>query len=581
MYSVFAAQAWLPPPNTAWFLAVASCCLAPFLARLHAGRLTLAPWLPWVAGFLAWAIGTSVALGPYASLSRSVFFGIFLIWGLVLYFGARQSLLPQNVSGRFHPLLIVFAWAAGLSLARDAGFDITGGLQLLDLGGSWAEGAKNHWTSKFLGHWLVLLGWCVVASAGSRRDARWVSFFVVIVGLCTLSINQSKSAVLAMAISLTVCVLAFYWPKWTRRLLIGGLTAGVLLAPLLAGAAWQTYVGLRDTPAAPVLGGLDLNIRGGIWEFSRQLISEHPIVGWGFGASSRLPGRDITIGDALEIDSSLPVPPPPDHAIFAGGHPHNAALLTWLDLGLIGALLLSGMLLALGRSIAATEKNRRKHAALMGILTVQAVYFALNYPVWEPEILSILWMGAALLSAVLPGSVVSTKKLVRDSVVVLLFLSIGGGLLAQERLARWLTVKSFRQSPVNLEVAAARLSAGDESWALESGATWNARAELVGPGLILGWIYDPVTGKTPDSVLVFVGSQLVAVVWPEQPSTELFAVARPKDVSALTAGFRTPVNRQRIDLEAPVVLVALEPTLGTMVELPSLAETARSRGSNL
>lgn len=576
LFALFAVQAWLGPPNSLWFLAIGACGLPAFLARLGAGQLQATPWMPWLLAIAVWAALGPLIGEPYASTETLAGLLALTGWGLVLYLGLGQwKRFDGEIDGPAEQepadwAVIVFLATAGLSLARDAGFDLAGGLASLGLGTPWTGGLVNPWTTKFLAHWLLVTGWCVVGAAAWRRRSPWQNVGLVLLGVVTLFLNGSKSGLSALIASAAVALLAWRWPGPSRRWVVLGLVALVLLAPLVGFAGWHVYTSLEGSAADPALAALELHVRGAIWEFSRRWIGQQPVQGWGLGATSRLPGGDLGIEEALAVAPDAVLRPRPDHPVLAGGHPHNAALQVWLDLGLIGVLLLGGLILAAGRSLGAVEDRPRTHAALLALLTVHGVYLAFNYPLWAPEVQSLLWMSVALASATLPAPTVHRRKLLRGTLVVLVILVIGGGILAQDRLARWWTVRQLRQHPVELDPANGRLTAGGETRPLNAGGPLIAHAEWLESGWIRGWAFDPTTETVPEAVLVFVGDNLVGVARPELESTELFRQLRNRTVAALTAGFLVPAAKEAVELEAPVRVVALTGDGARMAHLPPL-----------
>lgn len=584
VYSLFAIQAWLPPSNAHWLLAVGAVGLAPALARLSAGQWAPPGWLPWVAGLGAWATVSSFAGSSYASPATAAGFLTVSAWGLALYFGLRGS-LKGDESREPSLILGLFVFTTGLNLAREAGFDPAGRLTSLGLSPLLWKGIVNQWTTKFTAHWLLVVSWFALAATGwDRRGSRWRTALVLALGTVTLGLNGSKAAILALVLSAAVATCALRWPRTLRRLLVSGLVVGVLLAPVLAAVPWQLQSIVQShLPATPPVVR-KVESRGGIWEFSRRLIALRPLQGWGFGASATLPGRDLPIADAFGLDSAVAGPRRSSQPAFEGGHPHNAALLTWLDLGLIGALLVAGLLVATGRAIAAVEEHKRIHATLLGLLTVTATFLAFNYPAWEPEVMSILWMSVVLPSAVLSSPVVDRREHLRSGAVVLLILALGCAALAQGRLSRWLTVRDLRGHETVLDPDAERLVAGGEVWDLEYDGDLDAGAELVksgagAPTYIRGWAFDPSATRAPKAVLVFVGSRLAAVVWPERPSPGVLARVERKTVRALTAGFLFRAEPDRGDFDAPVTIIVLERGRALAKEVPPLSGASPGRDS--
>ncbi|MFW6012127.1 MAG: O-antigen ligase family protein [bacterium] len=585
VYSLFVVQAWLPPANSSWLLALVAVGLAPALCRLLHGEWVFPRWLLWLSALLVWAICSSFGGSSYADPASAAGFLAVSAGGLVLYVGFRQALADPESRGTYI-MTGLFVLVAGLSLARDAGLDPAGALAFLRLVPQSSTQLDNLWTTKFIAHWLLVIGWSAVAALGWSRGRRRASaVLVTTLGAVAIGLNGSKAALFALIVSVAVATSSARWSTAVRRVLVLGLILGLLLTPLIAALPWSGQAESLSSAQQEAAGSSELAVRGGIWEFSRRLVSLRPIEGWGLGASANLPGRGLPIADALGLQEDEAGPKLSRHPALAGGHPHNAALLTWLDLGLVGALLVAGLLVAVGKSIAVVQENRFTHAGLLGLLSATAAFLIFNYPVWEPEVASILWMTVVLAATMLPTSPMPRRALFRDGTVILVILMVGGAVLLYDRASRWLTVWEVRGGDPVLDRAAGEVLLGNEVRALDYGNYLDAGAELVQAGpaadpLMRGWAYVPSKSEPPDAVLVFVGSELAGIVWPERPSPEAFAQTEPKDVRALVSGFLVPVEPEEVDLEAPVTVVALGSKRSFAVELPPLAADPPSNGGS-
>lgn len=585
LYTAFAVQAWLPPSNAPWFLAIGAIGLPWFLARRGTSSSSIPPWILWVGGLLVWGACTAVAESVYGSGTTLGALLLASAWGCVLYLGFRGTLDRPGARNLFliKGLVVVVAC---VSLARSAGFDLLGPLASADLSRPWPPRVTNPWTTKFVAHWVLVVGWCgFLAMVRCRRvRPRDLAVLVALTGV-TVGLSGSKAAIVALAVSAVVGAVAVRWGAWTRRALVGGLMLGVVAAPLFAGVPWRAHSALPGAWVEGPLASLELDARGSIWEYSRRMISMEPLSGWGIGATKALPGGDLSIAEVLGLESPAAESDYARRMAMRGGHPHNAALLIWLDLGLVGALLMAGLLWAVGRTIAGFESHGLTHAALLGLLSVTVIFLVFNYPLWEPEVVSILWMSVVLPAAALPRREVERQVLLRDGVIVGVLVLLACGLLAHERLSRWLPQRGLRGQEVVLAGEGGSLFVGGERRPLQFTERLEAGAELVGDGpsgrsFIRGWAYDPAGARSREAVLVFVGQKLVGLTWPERPSPEAFSRTEPKDVRALVSGFLVPVEPEKLDLEAPVTVVALGSKRSFAVELPPLAADPPSNGDS-
>ncbi len=581
-YSMFVVGAWLHHSHLAWLLAVV--VMAAPLAVVRAISVGVQPpaWAPAVAGLTLWA-GCTVRLGgPFGGADDLTTLVVAVAGGGLVWIALSGSLAVHRRPAT-QALAVVFMVACVLSLARDAGFDVWGSGTVSTQGPGVPGLVVNPWTAKFVGHWVLVALWCSAAATAVGRRLRLTSTFpLMVLAVITVVLNGSRSAVAALVASAVVGLVAWWRPRGARWFLVVTLAAGVLTAPLLAGVPWAMSTWTEGLSERGGTIARTIAIRGGIWEYGRRLVAHRPVTGLGVGSTSTMPGRHVSIADALAGTADGA-----DHALdtasaLPDGHPHNAALQIWMDLGLIGALLATGLVWAIGRSIARVEDNRLQHAALLGLLTVNATYLAFNYPLWEPEVLSILWMSAALASTVLPKPAVSRRELVRNVVVVGVILAVGVSVLVTGKISRRLVARDLRTGTI-LQLGQGTVRDDRETWTLDFDGDLDAGARVVQPDgvdrpLVQGWAYAPRRGE-PDHVVVFIGSEPVQVVWPERPTKEVFLRTEDRDVRALTAGFVFWTKDDWLAHEDPVTIVATYGGEHLAVQLPPLSELV-TKGSD-
>lgn len=149
---------------------------------------------------------------------------------------------------------------------------------------------------------------------------------------------------------------------------------------------------------------------------------------------------------------------------------------------------------------------------------------------------------------------------------------------------RQLANRQISSGPTVLDEAGGFVVAAGRSQPLATDPRFDAGAELVrtGPGesaQLHGWAYGPTGEPRPEVVLVFIGSQLVGPIWPEQPSRDVFLRQGNEDVRALVSGFALWFDPGRFDLDAPVTVVSLRSDQALAAELPALTETTHDGAS--
>lgn len=136
-----------------------------------------------------------------------------------------------------------------------------------------------------------------------------------------------------------------------------------------------------------------------IWHFSATKISEKPLLGWGFDASRNIDGGNTQF--VLEL-------PDGSEKIFPGIgllplHPHNGILQVWLEMGAVGAVLLTLLFFGLGKSLAAiTNAYGRLGGAMASASTASALCVGLlSFGQWQSWWQASLWIAALLCTGAL------------------------------------------------------------------------------------------------------------------------------------------------------------------------------------
>jgi O-antigen ligase len=128
-----------------------------------------------------------------------------------------------------------------------------------------------------------------------------------------------------------------------------------------------------------------------IWLSFGAAVRETPLAGSGFGSSARLHEAPL----AARV-------PPERRELLGAGHPHNAALQVWVELGLLGAgLALAVALLAL-RSPA--RRGARALAPRLALFGGAAAVALVGHGAWQG------WWAAALGASIVWFRIVSFRE---------------------------------------------------------------------------------------------------------------------------------------------------------------------------
>lgn len=139
-----------------------------------------------------------------------------------------------------------------------------------------------------------------------------------------IMVSVSNSAKLGFLIACLLAPFVIAMPRLATRV-VGGAAAVVILAmPVLAPLANDLVPDALHARS----GYASLTQRGDIWRETAPFVWQKPIFGWGVEAGNVLAHLPETAGKSEE-----------QRVLLDMGHPHNAPLQIWLELGAVGALL--------------------------------------------------------------------------------------------------------------------------------------------------------------------------------------------------------------------------------------------------
>ena len=148
---------------------------------------------------------------------------------------------------------------------------------------------------------------------------KWALGTMVLIVLTGAALSQSRGTLLALGLSLTV----FYIHRIWRILIIWGTILSLtLVLPALKAKLYH--------------GGLQLEIRSGLFYYSLEIIKDYPIIGTGFAID--------TFRDPQQIDPDkylARIPEQYRHPVHPYWWPHNMFLSVGVRLGLVGVVLMA------------------------------------------------------------------------------------------------------------------------------------------------------------------------------------------------------------------------------------------------
>jgi O-antigen ligase len=113
-----------------------------------------------------------------------------------------------------------------------------------------------------------------------------------------------------------------------------------------------------------------------IWEFTLSRWLEKPMLGWGAASSREIPGADHQIAPRAEVLSL---------------HPHNHFLQTGLELGLVGAILYTAVLISIIWVIHTHLKSTLGKATAYGLFVALYIFGSAEHSLWHHW--WVAWLG--------------------------------------------------------------------------------------------------------------------------------------------------------------------------------------------
>ena len=229
---------------------------------------------------------------------------------------------------------------------------------------------------------LLLVFAALLASRGRVfRLALGVAALGVVMNYFGSSLQLAACAA-TLALILTLCL-----PRLMPWLIGGTVALFVATVPILPPLTVKTV----DADAITArTHNVSIAHRIIIWRFSAERIADKPFAGWGMNAARAMPGGKEKV---------LLIPEPnPIYGERLPLHTHNAPLQWWLELGIPGAVLMTGLwLLALTRAARAFPA-RMPRAIAVSAFTAAFVIANLSYGAWQAWWLSTLGFAALFLT---------------------------------------------------------------------------------------------------------------------------------------------------------------------------------------
>jgi O-antigen ligase len=220
---------------------------------------------------------------------------------------------------------------------------------------------------------------------GILAETRRERLIALLVGLVVvMAAFRSDSATSALAALVLGIVSALAWLNWTwmSRIVLSGTLLAVVTGPfhgLILKTMFPDWLHekLRSASSA---------IRVKIYTAFEAAISAAPIFGSGFNSASRYKDEPGFHRIPAELQS---------HVEF--GHPHNAVVQLWLEMGLVGAAIVAALVVFAYRALQGLPAEMRPLA--LGFWAAVVTVALVSHGAWQAWWLALVGIGIVLFSA--------------------------------------------------------------------------------------------------------------------------------------------------------------------------------------
>lgn len=239
---------------------------------------------------------------------------------------------------------------------------------------------------------IAMLVW-PVALIIARFYGRYAAAAVIACGALALFALAPAAPLLAFMFGIGAFALTWVSQKWGKRLVMFAFAVSVIVIPFL-----DTLVPVVNDFLVANMAWPNSEVhRFVIWEFASQRIFEHPLIGWGLEASRAIPGGDQQLL-LFKLDG---YPPLTGQALPL--HPHSAVIQIWLELGLVGVMLLSLLFATIVSLVPDSLHDRAGPATAVAAIACAFTISQLGFGIWQGW-----WMGTLGLVAVIVVAVAPT-----------------------------------------------------------------------------------------------------------------------------------------------------------------------------
>lgn len=215
-----------------------------------------------------------------------------------------------------------------------------------------------------------------------RLQGRRALFWTVLLGIvATILISDSEASKLGLLAAAGAFALSYAPFVWVKRLLTIALLGLIWIQPFFGSTVAKSMpeAMIEATKAGHSRERIEL------WQAFSDVSLRYPILGTGFSSSPYIGSHPV----AAEIN-------PAYRKMLNVGHPHNAFLQVWVELGAVGALLMSALVLWVLRRLSSAPADIRR-VGIMTLMSASAIALV-SHGAWQGWWIAAVALATALLT---------------------------------------------------------------------------------------------------------------------------------------------------------------------------------------
>lgn len=313
----------------------------------------------WAGVSSFWAPDVLQSLTTLGKLSGTVFIGVVLIGSAGILFDrhAHRILWTTFISTVVvSSLLLVDIYSGGVFSLNVLGKGIHA-----PYGAFWFKPAAT----------LLAIAMWPVAAFMWRIGRRTHAAFVFILGVAVMDAISVNTALLATILGLVIAVCFLALGRLRAWVAIVVLSVAIFATPIIAGSILKPQEITSDLSlVSPAQNSIAYRLH--IWHFAANAFFEKPITGWGLNSSRHL-GSGQVVSDPVRgvIGEAIPL------------HPHNSVLQIYLELGVIGAVLVLGLLCRVLLRLGHEGWKPADRIFAVGMFSAILLFYVVSFSTWS------------------------------------------------------------------------------------------------------------------------------------------------------------------------------------------------------